>query len=232
LEQLSVKDIGRDPVDPSWRMGSFDLDGTLITGTTILRHVGRQLNRLDEVTQLIDGYENYSLSNYDVSTAAARMFTGLTHTQLFGLMAGIPRLADIQEAVRTLKSLGVRVVVATVSFDFAAAWFTQTYQFDNNSGITLEFDKNGRATGRVRRHVSEEDKATFLIREAQKHDFSTHQVFHVGDSRSDIRAFRAVGFSVALNATPEAKAAASAQVDTQSLMRALSLIPGLLPDSG
>lgn len=227
-----MNDIGRDPVTPSWRMGSFDLDGTLVTGTTILRHVGRQLNRLDEVSQLIDGYENYALSNQDVSTAAARMFTGLTHSQLLALMADIPRLTDIREAVRTLKSLGVRVVVATVSFDFAAAWFTRTYQFDNNSGITLEFDTNGRATGRVRQHVSEEDKAAFLIREARRHDFGTHQVFHVGDSRSDVPAFRAVGFSVALNATPRAKAAASAQVDTQSLMRALSVIPGLLPDSG
>lgn len=226
-----MKDIDHVPVDQPWRMGSFDLDGTLVTGTTILRHVGQKLNRLDEVAQLVDGYESYALSNHEVSTAAARMFTGLTHTQLCGLMADIPRLADIQEAVRTLKSLGVRAVVATVSFDFAAAWFTQTYQFDNNAGITLEFDTNGRATGRVRHHVSEEDKATFLIHEAQKHNFNPHQVFHVGDSRSDIQAFRTVGFSVALNATPEARAAASVQVNTQSLTQALSLIPGLLPDS-
>jgi phosphoserine phosphatase len=50
----------------------------------------------------------------------------------------------------------------------------------------------------------------------------------VGDSRSDIPLFGAVGFSVALNATVTATAAASVAIQTNDLNDVLKLVPRLL----
>ena len=50
----------------------------------------------------------------------------------------------------------------------------------------------------------------------------------IGDSRSDVPLFEAVGFSVALNATPDAQAVASAIVDSTSFVTALRAVPDLI----
>jgi HAD superfamily phosphoserine phosphatase-like hydrolase len=214
--------------DRRWRMGGFDLDGTLITGSTVLLHIGRHLNRSSDVERLVEGYENFRLSNYEVTEEAAKMFAGLTQVDLLNLMEDIPRLEDIGEVVSFLKRRGIRAVVATVSFAFAAEWFARRYLFDDYSGILLEFDEKQRATGRVSRHVSEEDKAAFVLRESARFGFAPTEVFYVGDSRSDIPTFKVVGCAIALNASREAKGAASASIETQSLREALTLVPGLL----
>lgn len=54
------------------------------------------------------------------------------------------------------------------------------------------------------------------------------QVVAIGDSRSDLPLFEAVGFSVALNGTRDARAAASTAVDSSSFLAALHAVPELL----
>jgi phosphoserine phosphatase len=52
-------------------------------------------------------------------------------------------------------------------------------------------------------------------------------VFHVGDSRSDIPLFGAAGYSVALNASREAAESAQVALEADSLLEVLGVIPGL-----
>jgi len=54
------------------------------------------------------------------------------------------------------------------------------------------------------------------------------QVVAIGDGFSDLPLFSVVGFSVALNASPEARAAASATVAGRSFVDALAVVPGLI----
>jgi phosphoserine phosphatase len=211
-----------------WKMGGFDLDGTLIHGSSVLVHVGNRLGRASEASSLVAEYENYRMNNEEVSDAAAQMFVGMSRSDLLHLMDDIPRLADIDSVVLELKKLNIRVFVATVSFDFAAEWFVQTYNFDTFYGIKLEFDKNGRATGRVARHATEDGKAKFVAHAAAEGGIALDDVFYVGDSRSDIPTFRLVGCAIALNASKEAKACAYASVDGKSLHEAVRLVPNLL----
>jgi phosphoserine phosphatase len=53
------------------------------------------------------------------------------------------------------------------------------------------------------------------------------EVFHVGDSRSDIPLFNTAGFSIAFNADVAARSAASVSIESNSLLDILSIIPGL-----
>jgi phosphoserine phosphatase len=211
-----------------WKMGGFDLDGTLIYGSSILIHAGRRLGHATRASSLVAQYEAYKMSNEEVSNAAAKMFTGLSRQDLFALMEDIPRLDDIKEVMLELKSSNIRTFAATVSFDFAAEWFARIYGFDSFYGIELEFDGVGRATGKVARHATEDGKAAFVAREAREANTSLREVFYVGDSRSDIPTFRQVGCAIALNASKEARACAYASIDAKSLRSALSLVPNLL----
>ena len=80
------------------------------------------------------------------------------------------------------------------------------------------------------RRLIEEDKVAFLRDYCESRDLSMNQVVAIGDGRSDLPMFDAAGFSVGLNASPAARAAASVSVDSHSFLDALRAVPGLLND--
>ena len=95
------------------------------------------------------------------------------------------------------------------------------------SGPSLAIDPQGRFTGAVSADFQETDKPVFVQRFCEQRQMDMRNVFAVGDARSDIPLFGAVGFSVALNANAQARAAATVVVDSDSLMDVLDAIPGL-----
>lgn len=215
----------------SWALAGFDLDGTLVHGDTVLQHVGRALGHGDLVRQLVCRYESFALDNTAVSNESAKLFAGLRRSDLYEIMDDISTIAGIREALARLRGAGVRCVVATVTFDFASTWFVNRYGFDAYNGIELEVDSDGRFTGLVKRHVNEWDKAKFIEGEADALGVPLSRVFYVGDSRSDLPTFKIVGYSVALNASPQARAAASASIETRSLLDVIDLVPGFGRDA-
>jgi HAD superfamily phosphoserine phosphatase-like hydrolase len=210
-----------------WRFAGFDLDGTLVHGCTVLLHVGRHLGHSDAVGKLVKGYELYRLTNREVSTEAAALFAGLTKDDMLGMMEDIPRLREIDTAIAYLHQRNIHCSIATVTFDFASEWFARRFGFDSYSGIELVYDAASRLTGEVARHVDERDKAEFVDRQRHLVGARSDECFYVGDSRSDLHTFAAVGFSVALNATPEAVAAADVALQSDTLTEVLDLVPGL-----
>jgi len=212
-----------------WRLAGFDLDGTLVYGTTVLLHLGSKLGEVEFVQSLVSGYESYKFTNREVSTAAAsKLFGGKHKDDLIKLLDDIPSLDKIQETVHILKSHEIRSVVASVTFGFASEWFAKRFGFDGSSGIELAVDSDGNYTGEVAEHFDELDKRKFMIKQCRDMAISTSEVFYIGDSRSDIPTFGLVGFSIALNANAPARAAASRAINSRSLLEAVGLVPGLL----
>ncbi|MDD7917990.1 HAD family hydrolase [Actinomycetospora callitridis] len=213
-----------------WALAGFDLDGTLVTGSTVLRHLGAKLRRAEYVDEIVKSYEEYRATNEEVSASGAELFAGRSRAELKALVSDIPVVADIPRAVQSLKSQGIRCVIATVTFRFAAEAIAEAYGFDGVSGVELEWNEEDRATGAVLRHFSEKDKASYIYEECRLSGTHPDRAFFVGDSRSDLETFDLVGFSVALNASSEARARARAAIDTRSLLDVLRLVPGLAVD--
>jgi phosphoserine phosphatase len=94
----------------------------------------------------------------------------------------------------------------------------------------MHVDGDGTLAGRVAEYFEPEDKVAFLRDYCEPRGLSMNQVVAIGDGRSDLPMFAATGFSVALNASPAARAAASVSVDSQSFLDALRAVPGLLND--
>jgi phosphoserine phosphatase len=81
--------------------------------------------------------------------------------------------------------------------------------------------------GTVSRYFDEHDKLHWVEEWCAQNGYSMSQVAAVGDSRSDIPLFHRVGLSIALNATPDARAAATQTLDTSDVRDVLTLLePG------
>jgi phosphoserine phosphatase len=83
---------------------------------------------------------------------------------------------------------------------------------------------DGVLSGTVSRYFDEHDKVRFVEDWCTQNGFSMSQVAAVGDSRSDVPLFRRAGASIALNATPDAREAATHTLDTDDLCDVLALL--------
>jgi phosphoserine phosphatase len=101
------------------------------------------------------------------------------------------------------------------------------WPIDMVSGVRLS-SRTGTYTGEVDKYFSEHEKITFVRDHANHLGLSLDEVAAIGDSRSDVPLFDAVGMAVALNGDHRAIAAANVSVKANNLC---SLLPLLLRDT-
>ena len=224
-----MSDRSAQPAGP-WRLVVCDMDGTLVRETTALAHLGAWIGH-DEAIQAVEAkLARGEVTDRDVADAYARRYRGVARADAVQAMATIARIDDIAVGVELLRERSVEVVIATVSWSFAARGLAELWGFADVCGADLEHPPAaGAFTGRVARHFAPEDKVAFVAERCARTGISMEQVVAIGDSCSDLPLFEAAGFSVALNATSDARAAASTCVDDPSFLAALRAVPGLLP---
>jgi phosphoserine phosphatase len=115
------------------------------------------------------------------------------------------------------------VLLATITWRFAAELLQERHGFAAVSGTELEVT-DGVLGRRVSRYFDEHDKLRFVEEWCAERSIGLDDVVAVGDSRSDLPLFRRVGRSVALNATPDARRAATCVIDTEDLRDVLPLL--------
>jgi phosphoserine phosphatase len=79
---------------------------------------------------------------------------------------------------------------------------------------------DGRYTGRVAEHLDEYGKRDFALSQG----IAPERCVAVGDSRSDLPLFAAVGMSIGFNAAPAARAVATHVVDSGDLTTIVPLL--------
>jgi len=212
-----------------WRLVVSDMDGTLVSGTTALAHLTAWLGHEPLLDGLEDKLASDKITDRDVAETYAQSYQDVLLADAAEEMTRIPSIEDIPAGLALLRRRSVDAVIATVSWSFAARALADLWGFSEVCGADLEVDAtSGRFTGRVARHFRPEDKVSFAAQHCQRVGIVMDQVVAVGDSRSDLPLFAAVGFSVALNATPDARAAASVAVDAPSFVNALQAVPELI----
>ena len=206
------------------------MDGTLVRGTTALAHLGAWIGHEAVIESLEAKLARREVSDREVAEGYARFYRGVAMVDAVEAMSTIASIDDIGVGVEMLRRRSVEVLIATVSWSFAARGLADLWGFSGACGADLEVDRSsGAFTGRVCRHFAPEDKVAFVAEHCRRAGIDMQQVVAIGDSRSDLPLFEAVGYSVALNATSDARAAASTSVDGSSFLAALRAVPGLLP---
>lgn len=215
-----------------WRLVVADLDGTLITGTTAAIHLDDWIGHGPVIQDLERRFACGETTNTEVAERYAPFYRGIALADATAAMAQVPSLDDIALGVSLLSASGVDSVITTVGWSFVAESLADLWGFTRARGVDLEVDDStGQFTGRVSHHFEPEDKVTFVTEQCQHLGISLDQVVAIGDGRSDLPLFRAIGFSVAINASPEVQAVASVSVNSQSLLDALAAVPGLLDEA-
>lgn len=212
-----------------WRLLVADLDGTLVTGTTVAAHLDDWIGHGPVIRNLERRFASGEITNTQVAERYAPFYRDIALADAAAAITHIPSLDDITLGVSLLDDRGIEAVIATAGWSFGAEALADLWGFSGALGVDLEVDDaTGLFTGRVGRHCEPEDKVTFVAEQCRRLGVGLDQVVAIGDGRSDLPLFRAVGFSVAINASAEAQAAASATVDGQSFLDALAAVPGLL----
>ena len=170
-------------------------------------------------------YAAGEISNSVVAEEQARTYRGIPLPQVVEKLGDIACIGGIDPTLAALRERGVGSVLGTVTWSFAAAEFARRHGFLAISGTEVELDPAGIPTGAVKRHFDEWDKLSFVSSYCDAHSIDLAECIAVGDSRSDVPLFEAVGLSIAINATPQAREAASLALDTEDLTDILDLIP-------
>lgn len=194
----------------------FDVDGTLVPGTSSSVFLAGFLGHRDELAAAEDGYASGALDNRHVSELDAAGWEGVPEEQVTGWLDGLPLVAGISETVAWCWSNGLVPVLATLAWSPVGEYLTGRFGFHSFSGARLE-TAGGRFTGRVAHHFDEYDKRDFALALARELGLDPLACGAVGDSRSDLPLFASVGVAVAFNASKQARTAATVAVDDDDL---------------
>jgi phosphoserine phosphatase len=155
---------------------AFDLDGTLLRGSTTCELLAQPLGRLVEMQR----FESLS-SESDVAEARlemARWYQGHSPAQLCAALESATWAPGAYEGVRLLQERGVGVIIASVTWQFAVEWLARHLGIARVLGTQLE------PSGRVS-HVWPRDKARCLRQVSSELGVASARVAAVGDSHSD-----------------------------------------------
>lgn len=201
----------------------FDLDGTLLRGTTVLRLLAEWLGRAEEIAGLERAFHAHEISNSVVADTSAGWFAGQSTAEVWRVLTDGPWIDGMAETFRALDAAGVSLLLGTITWRFAAEMLRERYGFTAVCGTEMQMS-DGVLSGTVSRYFDEHDKVRFVEGWCAQNGFSMSQVAAVGDSRSDVPLFHRTGMSIALNATSDARAAAAQVLDTEDLRDVLALL--------
>jgi phosphoserine phosphatase len=225
---MNRQDLSNLPTSRSPKLVCFDLDGTLIRGTTVSLFLAQRLGHDDLIRKLECQYRRGRISNSEIADASAKAYRGLAATEVERLLADVPVIGGLRSTVARLKRYGLTLLLCTITWTFAARVFQQRFGLDGFCGTPMGVRDN-RLTGIVLRHFDEHDKLAFVQAYCRQHGLSLCDCAAVGDSRSDIPLFREVGLAITLNATDEARSVAHVAIDTEDLS---DVLPLLVPQYG
>ncbi len=208
---------------PPFPVVAFDLDGTLLRGTSVSLYLAEWMGQGDLITEVERRFRANEISNSEVADISAAWFAGIDPDEVWNQLATAPWIRGIDQTLAALTAADCHVLLGTVTWRFAADMLQRRYGFEAVSGTEMRLD-NGLLSGTVSRHFNEHDKVCFVESWCAQHGFGIEQAAAVGDSRSDVPLFARPGCAIALNATADARAAADHVVDSEDLTDVLEYL--------
>lgn len=172
------------------RLVGFDLDGTLIRGTSCLQVLAVSLGRQTEAQRFAREFNLSDPGGLKASVeAAARWFDDVDLVEVCHCFEDVELAPGAQEAFARLRAAGISTAIVSLTWSFAAEWFARRLGADAFHGTALHPD------GSVS-HVLPADKGTWFADHARSLGFHRSETAAVGDSRGDLDLFAAAGRSI------------------------------------
>ena len=208
---------------PRYPVVVFDLDGTLLRSTSALAYLAEWMGHGGPIAELDRRFRAQEITNKDIADTSGAWFAGRHPDDFRDHLERAPWIVGIDATLAALRELGCDVLLATITWRFVAELLQRRYGFHAVCGTEMGF--NGESlSGKVSRYFDAHDKPRFVEAWCSSRGFDLEQVAAVGDSRLDVPLFAHVGYAIALNATPDARAAADCCLDTEDLTDVLDLL--------
>jgi phosphoserine phosphatase len=194
----------------------FDVDGTLVPGTSSSQFLARTLGHLDDLVIAEAGYDAGELSNQEVCVRDALGWRDHSVADVEAWLRDLPLVRGISETVDWCRAHRLEPHLATLAWEPVGLHLARRFGFAGWCGPRLVV-VGDRYTGDVERHFDEYDKLAAAAAVAAAAGVPLSACAAVGDSRSDLPLFANVGLPIAFNASPAVKAAAAHEVDGDDL---------------
>lgn len=179
------------------RLHIFDMDGTLLPGTTASLQVARVVGGEDWLHALEEEFRLGRLDTVGFAAALHRGWHGLTEAEVAAAFRSSPKLDGIRRTVEEIRAAGDIAAVISMSPDFFVnQWLS--YGFHRVAGSEfgpLPLDGAGFAADRI---LTFDDKPRIVAELRNERD--AEAVIAYGDSQSDVPLFGVADVSVAVNA--------------------------------
>ncbi|MEH3077208.1 MAG: haloacid dehalogenase-like hydrolase [Quadrisphaera sp.] len=210
------------------RVVFFDVDGTLTAAGTSSTGAFLAALKGDEaqVVAAEAAYARGELTNRQVCDVDAAGFAGLPTHRVEEWLESVPLVDGIAAVVDHCRRRDWLPVLTSLAWTVVTEHLAQRFGFALSGGPVLGV-VDGAFTGGVGRYWDEHDKRDAALAVAAAHGVTPARCFALGDSRSDLPLFAAVGGAVAVNASAECVAAASTSLTTQDLADTIPLLDDL-----
>jgi phosphoserine phosphatase len=177
----------------------FDMDGTLLAGTTANLEIARHLGTLPELHDLEARFAAGTLDTRGFSIEIHRLWRDLTPAIVTAAYTAATWLAGIADVCADIRARGEHSAVITMSPDFFARHLLDlgfdhviASRFPPLPFTTAPLDTTGILTPDDKVRIAEELRA--------RHRLTTGQCLAYGDSMSDAPLFRHLANTIAVNA--------------------------------
>ena len=194
----------------------FDVDGTLVTGTSSARYLAGFLGHQEALAAAEADWDAGLVDNVHVELLDAKGWAGTTRDQVWRWLGGLPLVDGIPDVLDWCSRNDVLVALATLAWEPVGAYLCETYGFAASCGPRLE-SAGGHFTGAVASHFDEFAKRDFAAELTRSAGLSMDRCAAVGDSRSDVPLFGMVGLAVAFNGDESVTAVADVQFSGDDL---------------
>ncbi|MBT1680954.1 HAD family hydrolase [Curtobacterium aurantiacum] len=194
----------------------FDVDGTIVTPGSSSSFLAARFGHQDALDDAEASYADGALTNQQVSEIDALAWRGTTTAAIDRWLDDLPVLPGTETVVEWCRAHGVEPVLASLAWQPVTRSLARRFGFVPNGGPRVG-ERSGVHDGTVAEHFDEFDKRDRALALARDLRVPIEHCCAIGDSRSDIPLFQALPSSLALNASPAARAAASDSVDADDL---------------
>lgn len=199
----------------------FDLDGTLIRGSTASVEISRQLGLDGDIGELDRAFGHGEITSTQFASRVRQLWAELTEAHVLAAFTGSPWMAGIREVCADIEERGDRCAVISLSpaffVDHLLRWGAHATYGSRFPAIPFREPIDPAAildpTSKVR--IADELCARFGMTRAD--------CVAYGDSRSDVGLFHAVPVSVAVNADHHVDGLASFRYTGRDLRDAYEL---------
>jgi phosphoserine phosphatase len=204
----------------------FDMDGTLLRGTTAPIELSRRLGRLEPLAELEAGFAAQRITAAQFALQMRELWGDLTTEVVAEVVGGAPWIDGIAEVCDDIAQRGERSMLITMSPDFFADHL-RDFGLDTVAAsrfpalpFTVALDPSG--------ILEPADKVRLTERELSELGLAHTQCVAYGDSMSDLPLFDALANTVAVNADESLEQRAARVYRGENLLEAYALGRALL----